>query len=684
MSPRFQRTRYVGAAAALVAAAGLALGAGGQSATTRAPTSVITHAPGTVAAPAAGSQTSSTTSTMRPSPVVGRLPRAPVAFLPVGGGLSTPQAVTTPFELKTISTAVVPTPGVASTTLLTVQNPAVSFRFPIIPDMDYWNGSGLYHGGTPSIGITATVALEACLTAQEATAWTGATLIGADAATCGTEDDLVHAKILQRAWYQVASAYADEYVIQNNTADENSPLAVPINVQQIDTPVRFHIKGFTYYYGQVHTGPNDYNAACPPQHCGNGNFEMRTSPITLVVLPAFMFQLKVLPQTIVYQPPGNTSFGRYTVTETYATTLSAGATTEVDNSTSDDQWIEDTTSNQLTGGIDKILSLGFSSSDDTRWDTKTTAKAGQASEHDVQVVNQTQNSIQFQVGPTSADVPGPGGTVATESFWGDSVVLLVHPQFAVWDFFGRTSVQLVGASDTPTFPDEISETIIDLDSCANGTGAFAAGIPFTAADGTPDQLTTADCRNLAAIDPFYGVGQSADVSRRGTLFMGPQMYGVDVVGNGTPRSFDPKTISSQQVTVTNTSTQTYAATVEDIVATTQSQGLQIGASAPISGLTLGLTQSFTLKQGSTTDTSQTMNLTYKNSSATQVRTDIAVEGSISDNQHHSYEPQVAVYLDNVFGGFMSVDSQAPKVPCKPQPACNAIAPNGGTTNTLAR
>ncbi|HEY3796881.1 MAG TPA: hypothetical protein VGL58_00880 [Caulobacteraceae bacterium] len=590
-----------------------------------------------------------------------------------------PQDVATPFELKTISgPALAQNPGAsaASATLLTVQSPAIVFHFPIVPDMDYYNGSGLYRS-PETVGVTGSVAMEACLTPQEVSAWSGALLIGADPNTCGTEDDLVHAKELLRSWYQVATVNVDGYALQNGgVAGISTPL--PVNLQQIDTPIRFHLKGFVYYYPGAHTGPNNYAAACPPEHCGNGNFELRSNPVKLVVLPTFMFQLKVLPQTIVYLPPGNNSFGSYTVTSTFSTTLSAGDTTEIDNSNANDQWNEDVNDSGASVDIAKIFSLGFSSTDDTRWDTKTTVKAGQSQEHDISVQTQVQTVMTAKVVSSSANVPGPGGAVANEPFWGDEVIVLVHPQFAVWNFYGKPTVQLLAASNS-ILPDDVPEQVANLDACANGAAPFAGGIAITAATGAQVVLTAADCRNLAVLDPFYGHGQAANVAARGTLFQPQVPYGVSPTTSMNGAPLDLKAISSLQTQVTNQSVQTYVATVEDIVATTQSTGLKIGANAPLPGLTLGLTGGFTLKQGSTTDTSQTMNLTFKNSSATVFRTDVAVEGSINDTVNRkTYQPQVAVYLDNLFGGLMAVDPGAPLVPCKPQPACAVVAPVGST------
>jgi len=594
-----------------------------------------------------------------------------------------PQSVMSPSELQTISgpERIVSTPNVNSVnstkTVIATQNPSIVFKFPIVPDIDYYNDprTGV-RAAYPTIGITAAVGLEACLTAQEAQPWSGATLIGQDAIGCPPETDIVHAKFLQRAWYQVASAKVDEYVIQNRDPI-NAPTPLPVNLQQIDTPIRVHVKGFIYYYTNVHTGSNDLGSACPSTACGNGNFEMRTNPFSLVVLPAFMFQLKALPQTIVYLPPGNASYGSYTVTNTFATTLSAGDTTEIDNSNSNDQWAEDVNDNGVTFSVQKIFSLGYSNSSDTKWDDKTTVKTGQSIEHDLQNMTQVQNVLTSKVTANNTNVPGSGGTPANEAYWGDEVVVLIHPQFAVWDFYGRINVQLIAASNS-TLPDYVPEPIANLDACANSRpGPFSGGISILAESGAQVILDARDCHALAVLDPFYGWGQSADVSARGTLFLPEQGYGISPI-SGDEQSIDLKQINSEQATLTTQSTQTYSATVEDIVATSQSAGLKIGVNAPIPSLTLGLSNDYTLKQGSTTDTAQSMILTYKNSTANSYRTDIAVEGSIDDKVNRvKYQPRVVVYLDKLFGGLIPVDPDAPRAPCTPQPNCQIQGPING-------
>jgi hypothetical protein len=611
-------------------------------------------------------------------------------FQPVGNGttFAAPQDVTSPFGLQIMGgSAIVHTSNFSSAGVLEVGNPSIVFQFPITPDVNgYLATPGGLHFAYKSIGWTGAVALEACLTPAEVPAWSGATAVAPrpdDASTCPPEDDLVHVKIVQRAWYQVATAHVDEYVVQN-AGFVNVPTNVPVNLQQIVAPMRVHMNGYELFYTAAHTGPNDFNAACPQNVC-NGKQDLRTSPFKVVVLPAALIQLKVLPQSIIYLPPGNNSFASYKVSATFTTVVTAGAVNQVDNSQSNDEWMEDINQTTGTATIAKIFNLGYSSSDDTRWDNKTVVKTGQSLEHDLQGQNSQQIIVTRQVKSTAVNVPGAAGTIANEPFWSDQVVMLIHPQFAFWDFYGKTTLQLIAASSAGSaLPDDIMIPISELDACAQGQAPFQTGFPITPASGKPDVLTATDCKALAAIDPFYERGQSADPGGRGTLFAPTQPYGTPTSGPGSPGLIDLQHIDSQQITVTNQGVQTFASTVEDIVATTQSQGLKLGISSGslVPGLSLGLQQDITLKQGSNTDTAQTMTLTFKNSSATTSRVDVTVEGSISDTVNRGYPPMVAVYLDNVYGGLMFVDPTAPAVPCTPQPICTVRTQ--GVTQIRAR
>jgi hypothetical protein len=632
--------------------------------------------------------------------------------------LGQPDSVTSPYALQimtgpTIVNSALLINNAASTAnnLVFVHNPAVWFNFPVTPDAE---ALGTFDSNYKAIGFTGTVSIEACLSGDEAKNWPSLTPEPADPTTCPTVLDPVNdAKLdadgnvvkdangnpvpgqnfIFRTWYQVGfPANADLYVTQNGSTVSNAgivaaPVQLAVTLQQVLTPMRFHVtNGAEYLYVNNHTGPNDATAACAGVttavclrflsglNFGGGDFY--TPPINVVTLPMAMIQLKVVPQTIIYMPPGNNSTSCIKRTQTFSTTVTAGATTEVDNSNSQDDWMETAVQGDVTATIAKVFSLGFSEAQDDRWDTKTTLKTGQASEHDVMQLNQSVIWSALGSNSSKSAVPGAAGAFEDEPFWGDEVRVLVHPQLAVWSFSGRPpSVQLVAASAAGGAPDEIGIEINQLDSCARGVAPNASGYSFPTATGQTETLSAAECKTLAGLDPFYGNGQSATLTSRGQLVYGPDEYGTPPGGEGDHYISVGDTESTAD-TQTDTDTTTYASTVEDIVATKWSAGITFSAtsnSAP-SLLGLGLKNKVTLQQGSTIDTSQTMALTYKDSTAQTYRIDNTVAGTIDDTTARAQSPYVEIYRDSLFGSFMFRD---PYAACSPMPACQATAAPAG-------
>lgn len=607
---------------------------------------------------------------------------SPSCQLTTGGstGFAHPESIASSYGL-TIGegSTIVQTPAF-STDGVKVHNPSIVFQVPVKEDSAAYIQGGLYHA-FPTIGWTGHIAAEACLTAAEAVNWPNAQNMGQDTTTCPAEDDLVHTQIVPRSWYQVAQVAPDLYVIQNSGFN-NETVSLPVNLQQIGMPMRLHIAGYTYEYTKVHTGPNDYNAACPYNQCGNGSFDGHTASFKVVVLPAALIQLKVQPETILYMPPGNASSASMKVTATFSTVVTAGATTQVDNTQATDTFTEFIEQNGVTENIDKILNDGYQSSTDTKWDQKTTLKTGQALEHDLQGMNPQQFVFTRGINATSSAVPGRSGAYANEPFWNDLIIVLVHPQLAFWDFYGKSTMQLVAASAAGTgLPDDIAIPLGALADCAKGGPTYPNGYPFFTASNQPDTLTAAECKSLAALDPFWAGGQATSLARRGQQLLPRQTYGVPLPG-ADPDSLDIQSITSNSQTTTNQSTATYASTVEDVVATTESQGLNIGLGTGdlLDKSGLGFTSSVTLKQGSSLDNSTTMTLTFKNSTATTYRKDVQIEGSIKDTVYRGYVPEVEIYQDSVFGSLMFRD---PDAPCAPMPQCALLVTATGGTLTFA-
>src|SRR5579859_4290214 len=66
-----------------------------------------------------------------------------------------------------------------------------------------------------------------------------------------------------------------------------------------------------------------------------GSDDQLTEPVNLMVLPAALMQLKVLPYTILYAPPGANSTATYQGSTSFATTMTVGSNTSIDDTESE-------------------------------------------------------------------------------------------------------------------------------------------------------------------------------------------------------------------------------------------------------------------------------------------------------------------------------------------------------------
>ncbi len=543
--------------------------------------------------------------------------------------------------------------------VLQVQNPAVIFQFPVVNRyIDYNEPLG---GGWQNVSWGGHFDVDACLSGAQAGTYANAQPVGSDLATCPLDD-----AGQVREWYRIATANQSPSiaVVQNHNWVANT-INVPVNFTAISTPIRFSVAGTLTTWGGGSANP-------PPTYVN-----VTTDPINLIVLPAALIQLKVLPYSIVYMPPGNQSFGSLTMASTYSTTMTAGTTTEVDNTNKQDDWVkQEEKANANISKIDGLFGYAYDTSQSTKWDKSTTLMTGQSQSHDVQISSSFMWSDQEKFGPLPSLVPGAGGSYAKEPFWSDRVIVLPHPQLALWDFYGSTMLQVIGASGPFGAPDGYPIAVSDLDSCAHATGPYAAGYPIALFGGGTDTLSAEECTNLAALDPFWGRGQSVSLTGRGQSIKGPDPYGVPVTGTA-PGTIDLKEAWSNAAQYTDSATTTYSSTVEEVLSTESSQGMTLsGKGSP--GVDIGFSASITLSSGSSLSTKTDMKVSYKDSTATQHREDVTVEGLIADNVNRGYQPLVEVYQDSIFGSLMYRD---PNAPCNPMPLCaiTGVANSGGLT-----
>jgi len=321
------------------------------------------------------------------------------------------------------------------------------------------------------------------------------------------------------AWIDIygSSAKSTASIRAARDAAASGSVMIPIRLSKVATYLRGVVsvwEGDTragtaapggYTYTDWSTGSNSYRSGLYGlQHCAHYPFgcDLATqyihvnhlnssgfkyiqalNPFQIVVVPVAMAQLKVLPYTIVYQPPGDQSKG------VFLTSASFGVTMQLDNKgTSTKTTTVDNTS-QISGSFGASIdigdssgkaagTLGFSLSGAQKWDNSTKVGVGSGN----QTTSGTGANFQTLFSMTVADsslVPGTAGSYAAAPFWDDTFVLLVHPQFAFWIFDGVPAVSLLAARGSPEAPDLAEPTVRDLAACWSLSAPYAAGYPIS-------------------------------------------------------------------------------------------------------------------------------------------------------------------------------------------------------------
>ncbi|HEY6305906.1 MAG TPA: hypothetical protein VI488_05525 [Candidatus Angelobacter sp.] len=435
--------------------------------------------------------------------------------------------------------------------------------------------------------------------------------------------------------------------------------------------------------GQNSQGQTTVRAAGGPEFLVT-RFAIQLPNIT--VLPAAFLQMKVLPYTIVYRPPGDKSQGVYTTTESYGTSLTTGQNTSIDNTTAFMESMDVKNTMKISALILSIeQSSDQSSSSTSATDNNATIGTGL-------VVSNSHSRVRgWTLGSGSGDpadptiLPAaefvtpntctaanyaasgckvmPGETFSQEPFWEDRIVVLLNPTAALWNFNASTTMQLLGAEDF----DDIS--IKDLASCAQNTGRYG----WTLANGS--KLTPKECLDLLGLDPYYNAGQSLDPSKSGRgVLVGNGSYGADP-RNPSSASVstafqDIFTYTSQQSTNASAS---YQASVTNVVGFSWSDGMTLSATHSFDGMDLGISDGTTVTQGDQNTTGTQMKVTYTASTAATSTTTTQIQGTFADdhdfdtpacqtNSAKCYTPHVNVYIDELFGSYMFSDLAAPPNP----------------------
>ncbi|SHJ48988.1 hypothetical protein SAMN05444159_0748 [Bradyrhizobium lablabi] len=420
-------------------------------------------------------------------------------------------------------------------------------------------------------------------------------------------------------------------------------------------------------------------------------FAVQFNPIN--VLPAAFLQMKLLPYTILYRPPGDQSSGTFKATESFATSMSIGSSTTVDTSKSFEKSSELQDDQKVTAFIATIQQIdGQSTTTSTTWDSNAVIGKGltdTASRTIVRAWTVGSNSADASIVPAREYVvPNtctkenyatnncsvkPAESYQQEPFWADRIVLLLNPQAALWDFNGTPGMQLLGAVEF----DEVS--IRDLDVCANNLNPQA----WRLSNG--QWLSPSECQDLVALDPFYGIGQSLDPSLSGRgLPVGGGPYGRDPVNPNSSASATFQDIFSYQTAQSTNGTATFSTSVTDVIGFSWSESVALAYQQGQYGVNVGFNKNVTLKQGEKVTTGTSMKISYTASTiSTDTRT-TEIDGMFADDHDFDtpacqgdsgkcYRPSVRVFIDEIFGSYMFQDRDAPG----PLPSGMHFPPPGG-------
>ena len=419
-----------------------------------------------------------------------------------------------------------------------------------------------------------------------------------------------------------------------------------------------------------------------------------SAPFNVVHSPAGLIQLNVIPYTILYHPPGNQSTVSFTASNSYGTSLTLGNTNTVSNSSTWDN------SSSVSFAETIAYTLGISLGNNGSWDQSSKQTFGTTNSN----ANATTSSLNISSAWSFKNdpllIPGSGATCANtacsqttpdtsiylqEPFWEDTFVLLVHPQFAVWVVgSGTNEYAMYGA-----VPVTSDVTVTELAACATGAVPDACIVNYSddelkAPDGktivysgsaNSVTLSASDASNLLKLDPFYGIGQGANIPATRGIPQASASYGASYLNKGIPGTAVTRSLSNQtQVTNTNTKQETNSSSITSTLGFTQSEGMTVGAKS--SGASLS--QSLTFTSGSKSIYESDMQTGYSDSTAVSNQQVTSAQVTLDDVDNTTIgnsgqlckvchaplptQPSVNVYLDRLFGSFIFQDPAAPQSP----------------------
>jgi hypothetical protein len=431
-----------------------------------------------------------------------------------------------------------------------------------------------------------------------------------------------------------------------------------------------------------------------------------SQPFTAIVAPNAYLQVKVLPLTIVYAAPGNTSVVSFSTHSTYNTNYNLGSSnTQTNKDTTDASGsLNYMGKSGLEGGSNGLkANLDFSEGNGETWDTQASTS--------VAIQNgkgTTGGAIQgiavgYTIKGNPLAVPGDGQVCASATncstliqapnwfanlpFWSDQFILQIHPQYAFYAFGPGVSRTVLYRA----VPAIAAPTVLQLWECATGQtpygiseckiqysdanlGSINGSHPvFEGSTGTVI-LAADEAANLLELDPFYqSMGQHPNLDATRAALISSTAYGSSLIGSTTDTPLTVSVDNTQNQGSTTSGKTTYTTTVSNSRSDTTEINL---------GYSYSLIASFGLSGKYSTNDKETNEVTTQTefSDSTAVSSAIVTTASVTlddvSNQTlgasgsptckpcHDPLPQkptVNIYLDKTFGGFMFVDSAAPNI-----------------------
>jgi hypothetical protein len=437
-----------------------------------------------------------------------------------------------------------------------------------------------------------------------------------------------------------------------------------------------------------------------------------SNPFNAVVVPAALIELNVIPQTILYHPPGNQSTVIFSTGATYGTSFTLGKSTETSNKRTDEQ-----SGSTKVGIAYGFGDFGFAGGATTKWDHSVSEGFGTTAGS----TTSESSSLGFKgKWSTFADqhlIPGSGDTCgsptncrhstikhdpniyAEEPFWEDMFVLLVHPQFAVWVEGGEHNrFVMYGA-----VPVTANVTVAELFACANGllllgqdpcvieysntglTSPNGKDIYYSGSSHTVT-LTHNDASSLLLLDPFYEGGQGAPVDVTRGLPITSKSYGGKI--GQQPVSYT-ETLTNTQATMQGQNKGTrHSTSIVDLIGNSSSEGVSINkTSGDDLDLTVVVGENGTFEDSDNTTYEKDMTATFNDSTAVSTQVVTTAEVTLNDVDNTTpgndgklctichdplpQRPQVNILLDRVFGSLMFQDPDAPAWVANPLTAAPA-------------